>query len=150
MPKITFVNEKLELDVAEGANLRSAARKAGIALHGVALTILNPISNVVNCRGNGLCGTCRVLVNEGTENLSPKTTIEQANLSAHPESLLPALEDDSEIRLACQCAVQGDCSILTHPPYTRVSENFWHKPYPSEDAVPHESPTMMRSARSSS
>ena len=31
MPKVTFVNEKQEIEVAEGANLRSEATKAGVA-----------------------------------------------------------------------------------------------------------------------
>src|SRR5260370_39776191 len=41
MPKVTFVNEKQEIEVPQGSNLRTEARKAGIAVHGMALSLLN-------------------------------------------------------------------------------------------------------------
>src|SRR5437870_5492451 len=98
MPKVIFVNEKQEIDVPQGSTLRTEARKAGIAIHGTVLSFLNPVTNVLNCRGNGLCGTCRVLVKKGMENLSPKTFIEKANLAAHPESMMVGIGHEEEIR----------------------------------------------------
>ena len=56
MPKVTFVNEKnekQEVEVPQGSNLRKEARKAGIPIHGMALSLLNPVANVLNCMGNG-------------------------------------------------------------------------------------------------
>lgn len=132
MPKVTFVNEKQEIDVPAGANLRKEARKAGVAIHGVALSLLNPVANVLNCMGNGMCGTCRVLVKKGMENLSAKGLIEKANLAAHPETMLVAIGNEQEIRLACQVTVNGDCTIETHPSINWDGENFWQKPYPNK------------------
>jgi len=138
MPKVTFVNEKIDLEVPQGSNLRKEARKAGIAVHGMALSVIdpfgiaNPVSNVLNCQGNGLCGTCRVLVKKGMENLGPRTLIEKANLAAHPESMLIAIGHEQEIRLACQVTVNGDCTIETHPSINWNGENFWQKPYPNK------------------
>ncbi len=132
MPKVSFVNEKQDIEVEVGANLRAEARKAGIAIHGTVMSFLNPVTNVLNCRGNGLCGTCRVLVKKGMENLSPKTTIEKIHLAAHPETRLVSIGQEEEIRLACQVKVQGDCTIETHPQLNWHGENFWQKPYPNK------------------
>jgi len=80
MPKVVFVSEKKEIDVPAGSNLREEARKAGIAVYA-------GVDRYLNCRGLGLCGTCRVLVKKGMENLSPKTVMERLNLNAHPLTL---------------------------------------------------------------
>jgi ferredoxin len=132
MPKVIFVNEKREIEVPAGSNLRKEARKAGIAIHGMALSLLNPVTQVLNCMGNGMCGTCRVLVKKGMENLSPKTFMEKVNLTAHPESMLVAIGHEEEIRLACQVTVNGDCTVETHPSINWDGENFWQKPYPNK------------------
>jgi ferredoxin len=125
MPKVIFVNEKRELEVVEGANLRKEARAAGIEVHGA-------VESYVNCRGNGMCGTCRVLVKKGMENLNKKTLRERVNLSAHPVSLLAAIGHENEMRLACQVSVHGDCTVETHPAFNWSGENFWQKPYPNK------------------
>lgn len=132
MPKVVFVNEKQELEVPAGANLRQEARKAGIAIHGTILSFLNPVTNVLNCRGNGLCGTCRVLVKKGMENLGPKSLIEKIHLRAHPETMLVGIGNEEELRLACQVTVNGDCTVETHPSLNWSGENFWQKPYPNK------------------
>src|SRR5437763_8027327 len=41
MPKVTFVNEKVELEVPAGANLRQEAMKAGIDVYGGLKRYLN-------------------------------------------------------------------------------------------------------------
>jgi ferredoxin len=125
MPKIVFVNEKKEIDVPVGANLRKEARAAGVEVHGT-------IESYLNCMGNGLCGTCRVLVKKGMENLSPKTLMERINLSMHPVSLLARIGHEDELRLSCQVQVNGDCTIETHPAFNWSGENFWQKPYPNK------------------
>ena len=125
MPKVFFVNEKKEIEVAEGANLRQEARAAGVEVHGM-------IESYLNCRGNGLCGTCRVLIKKGMENLRPKTRMERFNLAAHPLSMLAAIGNEDEIRLSCQVQVNGDCTVETHPAFNWKGENFWQKPYPNK------------------
>jgi ferredoxin len=125
MPKVTFVTEKKEIEVPQGANLRQEAQKAGIELyHGP--------HKYLNCRGLGLCGTCRVLVKSGMENLAPKSFIEKVNLNLHPVTALAYIGHEDEMRLACQTRVNGDCSVVTQPAMNLYGENFWQKPYPNK------------------
>ena len=74
MPKVVFVSEKKEIEVPEGANLRDAARKAGVEVY-------RGLARFLNCFGHGTCGTCRVLVKKGMENLSPKGMLERFTLA---------------------------------------------------------------------
>jgi ferredoxin len=121
MPKVFFVNEKREIEVPEGKNLREAARENGIDVYPW-------LHRLLNCRGLGLCGTCRVLVKKGMENLSPKGRLERIKLS----TMLSAIGHEDEMRLSCQVKVNGDCSIVTKPPLNLSGENFWQKPYPNK------------------
>lgn len=125
MPKVVFVNEKTEIEVPAGANLREEARKAGIQIY-------KGLDRYLNCRGFGLCGTCRVLVKKGMENLNPKTFLERVNLNLHPLSMLAAIGHENEMRLSCQVQVNSDCTIETHPAFNWSGENFWQKPYPNK------------------
>lgn len=125
MPKITFVNEKIELEVIAGANLRKEALKAGIGLY-------KGLTKYLNCRGLGMCGTCRVLVKKGMENLSPKSFMEKLNFNLHPMTMLAAIGHEEEMRLGCQVTVNGDCTIETTPGFNWSGENFWQKPYPNK------------------
>jgi ferredoxin len=125
MPKVTFVKEKKEVEVPAGANLRLEALKAGVSVY-------PPLNHYINCMGFGLCGTCRILVKKGMENLSPKTFIERANLNAHPLTMLAAIGHENEIRLSCQVQVNGDCTIETKPAFNLNGENFWQRPYPNK------------------
>jgi ferredoxin len=121
MPKIKFVNEKQEIEVPEGANLRLEAMKAGIQVY-------ENIHKLLNCRGLGLCGTCKVLVKSGKEHLSAKTGIERFTLAR----MLSTIGHEDDMRLSCQCKVQGDCEIITRPGFNWSGENFWQKPYPNK------------------
>jgi ferredoxin len=145
MPKVVFVNEKKEIEVPEGANLREEARKAGIEIY-------KGLDRYLNCRGLGLCGTCRVLVKKGMENLGPKgMTPEQfkeyrekvAKGEAKPNRktfmerltlgrMLSAIGHEDDMRLSCQVQVFGDCSVETRPSFNWSGENFWQKPYPNK------------------
>ena len=80
-----------------GANLRDVALQNGIDLY------VFP-NNVFNCRGNGLCGTCRVKV-DNPRALSPRTRSDERKC---------AWEGD-EYRLSCQTRVLGDVSVVTNP-----------------------------------
>jgi ferredoxin len=121
MPKVVFVNEKRELEVPAGANLRAEARKAGIELY-------RGLSRYLNCLGHGTCGTCRVLVKKGMENLSPKGRMERFTLAR----MLATVGHEDEMRLSCQVQVHGDCTVETQPSFNWSGENFWQKPYPNK------------------
>jgi len=121
MPKVVFVNEKKEIEVPEGANLREEARKAGIQVY-------SGLARYLNCFGHGTCGTCRVLVKKGIENLSPKGRLERFTLWR----MLSTIGYEDEMRLSCQVNVLGDCTIETKPAFNWSGENFWQKPYPNK------------------
>ena len=96
-PKIVLEDLGRALTVPSGANLREALLDADVTLYPF-------VSAVANCRGHGLCGTCRVKVTAGEDNLTPRTGAEMKKLRKRPD-----------LRLACQVAVRGDCSVLTLP-----------------------------------
>jgi len=121
MPKVTIANEKKEIEVPAGANLREELRKAGIPVY-------RGLSRFLNCHGLGLCGTCRVLVKKGMENLTPKTRRERFKLA----TAIASIGHEDEMRLSCQVQVQGDCTIETRPAPNLYGENFWQKPYPNK------------------
>jgi ferredoxin len=125
MPKITFVSEKREIEVPEGANLRQEAMKAGIGIY-------KGLHQYVNCLGHGLCGTCKVLVKKGMENLSPKTVLERFTLATSPTTMLGIVGHEEEMRLSCRVQVRGDCTIETRPAFNWSGDNFWQKPYPNK------------------
>jgi 2Fe-2S ferredoxin len=124
MPKITFVNDKKDIEVPAGANLRQEAMKAGVQIYGGPFGI----DKYLNCRGLGLCGTCRVLVKKGAENLSAKGLKERLKLG----TMMSSVGHEDEMRLACQTQVNGDCSIETRPVLNLYGDNFWQKPYPNK------------------
>ena len=125
MPKVVFVNEKKEIEVPPGANLRQEARQAGIQVY-------RGLDKYLNCRGLGLCGTCRVLVKKGMENLSKKTFLEKFTVATAPTAAFAVVGHEDELRLACQCKVNGDCAIETRPPFNWSGDNFWQKPFPNK------------------
>jgi ferredoxin len=125
MPKVVIVNEKKEIEIPVGSNLRKEVRKAGIELY-------PGLAKYVNCRGLGACGTCKVYVKKGMENLSGKSLIEKLNLNFHPMTAFASIGHEDEIRLSCQVTVNGDCSIETQPAFNMSGENFWQKPYPNK------------------
>lgn len=125
MPKITFTKEKQEVEVPAGTNLRKAAQQAGIELY-------PSLHKYLNCRGLGQCGTCRVLVKKGIENVSPKGVMEKINFTLHPITSFAAIGHETEMRLSCQVTVNGDCSVETQPAFNMDGVNFWQKPYPNK------------------
>ena len=114
MPTITFTNEKKEIQVPAGANLRKEALQAGVNLYPA-------VNKVVNCHGFGTCGTCRVLVTKGMENTSPKGLIESGLLAVS----LAYIGNEETMRLACQTRVNGDITVTTCPPVNLYGDNFF-------------------------
>ena len=107
MPKVKFYKEKLEVEVAEGANLREVARKAGVEIY-------PGINKVLNCLGNSSCGSCRVLVINGTvKNTSTRTFLERMRFKLSYLNI----GDEEELRLSCQTRVLGDIEVFTKPAF---------------------------------
>lgn len=98
MPNIKFVKENQEIVAADGANLRFKALENGVDLYTFT-------GKMMNCGGYGQCGTCVVEIVEGSENLSPRTDVENRKLKKKP----------ANYRLACQTLVNGPVAVVTKP-----------------------------------
>lgn len=105
MPVVTLVNEGRTLDLAEGTNLRKALLKNGISPY-------VGKDKLLNCLGNGLCGTCRVEVVDG-KGAPAMTAMEEAALLGLAPFYARAVPKNT--RLACRIAVAKDMSIKTYP-----------------------------------
>src|SRR5689334_18073152 len=125
MPKVVFVNEKKEIEVPQGANLRREAIKAGIELYA------GP-HRYLNCRGLGACGTCRVLIKDGMGHLDQRTRVQKINLDVQPLTPFAYIGHGDEVRLSCQVQVNGDCSVVTKPASNLSGETVGAKPYPNK------------------
>ncbi len=106
MPVLTLVNEGKTLDVPEGANLRKSLLKNGISPY-------IGKDKILNCLGNGLCGTCRVEIVDG-KNAPAMSALEESSLTG----LVPfyARQIPKNVRLACRISVMKDMAIKTYPP----------------------------------
>jgi ferredoxin len=114
MAIIKFVNEKKEIQVPEGTNLRAEAMRAGVGLY-------PGVNKVLNCHGFGHCGSCRVLITKGMENASPMGLFERLRLRMS----LAYIGNEKAMRLACQTRVNGDIEVQTQPPLNLYGENFF-------------------------
>jgi len=98
MSKVRFIREGVEAFAAPGENLRLKAIENNVDLYTF-------IGKIKCCGGYGQCSTCIVEVVQGSENLSPRTSVEERRFRKSPDSY----------RLACQTLVNGDVSIITKP-----------------------------------
>jgi ferredoxin len=114
MPTIKFVNEKKEIQVPEGANLRTEAMRAGVGVY-------RGINKIFNCHGLGTCGTCRVLVTKGMENITRMGFKERVRLKFS----MAYIGNEQSMRLACQTRVLGDVEVQTRPELNLYGENFF-------------------------
>ncbi len=121
MPKITVAAEKKEIEVKPGSDMRTELRTAGVEVY-------SGIKKYLNCMGMGLCGECRVLVKKGMENVSPKGFLEKVTLGR----MLSAIGHEHEMRLSCQCTVNGDCTVEVRPEMNWSGETFWERKYPNK------------------
>jgi ferredoxin len=123
MPTIHFVTEKKQVQVADGANLRTEALRAGVKLYngingyGAGFNA----SLVGNCHGWGHCGTCRVLITKGRENVSPAPITERLRMSLS----MARIGHEETMRLACCTKVHGDVEVVTCPELNLTGENFF-------------------------
>lgn len=97
MPKLYYSREFKEITADEGRDLRTIAAENGIQIYG-------GLHQLLNCRGRGLCGTCKVRVKPQSV-CSPRTGAELAKLP----------QTDDTVRLACQVFVFGDAEVQTFP-----------------------------------
>lgn len=96
-PTVRFEDRELTCEV--GDELRSVLLAAeGYSPH-------NDVTQVANCGGNGLCGTCAVDVEGEVDEMGSR---EKRRLS------LPPHDEESGLRLSCQTHVQGDVTVRKH------------------------------------
>lgn len=98
MLDVTFEKQNRTLTVEPGANLREAAiaAKLGVYAH---------VFKLLNCRGRGLCATCRVEIVSGQ--VAERNEVENKNLAR-------ALKKNPNLRLACQISVEDNLVVRTH------------------------------------
>ncbi len=94
--------------VEEGLSIRSAARDLGVEIESI-------------CAENATCGKCMVLIEEGRfekynidsrrDNVSPVTNEEAAYFARRPKLLKDKGWEVGQVRLSCQCKIQGDVLI---------------------------------------
>jgi ferredoxin len=129
MPIIKFVKEKKEIEVPAGANLRAEAVNAGINLNTGVNGIGASVNKWVNCGGLGLCGSCRILIKKGMENLNPLTANEKFKFNyavvPDPMPVLAFIGNEDKMRLACACTVNGDVEVESSPEFNLFGENFF-------------------------
>ena len=90
MPVVTFVRDHITVEVKKGTQVPHIVDDCGASLP-------------FGCR-MGSCGTCRCIIEEGIENLNPRTQAE--------EDLFETLTSVGEKeRLGCQLIVYGDVKI---------------------------------------
>lgn len=90
---VTFKPENKKVFVEKGASIKDACEKLGVNLR-------------FDCGGKGLCGKCKILI-ENCDNLSSLTTIEKEHLSSD--------EVKQGFRLACCTKIFGDVVVWILP-----------------------------------
>jgi ferredoxin len=127
MPIVNFVNEKKQVEVPEGANLRQEALKAGIKLYNGLNGYGAKANELLNCHGFGLCGTCRVFITKGIEHARPMGAVEKFTFKYNPVSLahFAYIGNEDKMRLACRTQVMGDMDVVTRPPLDLTGESFF-------------------------
>lgn len=95
MLEIYFEEQNRTIQVEPGSNLRQAAIDNKISIY-------PHIRKILNCRGRGLCASCRVKIVSGT--VDPRNEVEQDKLK----------KADPEVRLACQITVQDNLVVKSH------------------------------------
>jgi ferredoxin len=100
MPLVFFERQGKTVSVNAGWNLRKLALKNGIKVY-------QGLDKVFNCRGNGLCGTCKVEVFPAQpEFINPRTAMEEKKLASY---------NNPHLRLSCQVKVHGSLRVKTYP-----------------------------------
>ena len=128
MPVIKFVKEKKEIEVPVGANLRQEAIRAGVNLYQGLNGMGAGMNKLVNCRGLGTCGTCRVNILKGMENTNQMGLIEKSKFKVPLPDPVPPLAyigNEDTMRLACKTKINGDVEVETGPELNLFGDNFF-------------------------
>ena len=98
MLEVRFENHHRTIQVEPGGNLREAAieAKLGIYAH---------IFKLLNCRGRGLCSSCRVEILSGQ--VADRNEVENKKLAK-------ALQKNPNLRLSCQITVENNLVVRSH------------------------------------
>ncbi|MFA5793089.1 MAG: 2Fe-2S iron-sulfur cluster-binding protein [Candidatus Gracilibacteria bacterium] len=86
MPKVKNLTTGAIAECKSGENFRDVAQK-------------NNLGIPFGCE-NGICSTCLIRIKNGSDNLGPKTEQEEFTLDTRGCS--------PDMRLACQCQINGD------------------------------------------
>lgn len=86
MPRVTFEDESKSGEFPAGKTMLSIAGELGVKVSQV-------------CGGDGACGTCRIEICQGWQNLTPPT----------PDETYKELE--APYRLSCQAKLAGDVVV---------------------------------------
>lgn len=127
MATVKFVNDKKEIQVPEGTNLRKAALAARVNLYNGINGIGSSVNKILNCHGLGLCGTCVVTIAKGMENTSKMGVRERLAFKGIPTpgAALHYIGNEGSMRLACMTRVNGDVEVITKPDLNLFGENFF-------------------------
>ena len=100
MPLVFFEREGKTVSINAGWNLRKLAKANGVSIY-------RGINKIFNCRGLGLCGTCKVEVFVGEMGaVNPRTAMEEKQLKKF---------SNPNLRLSCQVRVHGNMRVKTQP-----------------------------------
>ena len=91
-PKINFVKPLEAIECSTGSNLMATLNEHEV-----------PVAS--SCKGDGICGRCRIKVLEGSKNLSEINAREKVLRNTHNLS--------SNERISCQTFVNGDVTVDT-------------------------------------
>jgi len=90
MPKLTYADEKREVEFSEAQSILEISNE-------------NQVEHLHVCGGLGRCSTCRVQILNGLENCSERSQKEQL--------IADKLDFPDDVRLACQTLLSGDAKI---------------------------------------
>ena len=99
MPTVYLFREGITWEAEPGENLRALAIRAGVELY-------RSFHKLLNCKGKGKCGSCRVEVSIPAAVLPDERTPSE-------RKFLDDKFSDSTTRLACQVCVRVEMSVLT-------------------------------------
>ncbi len=84
--KVTFIPDNKSVVVEKGRTILSAALSAGIKIDS-------------SCSGDGICGRCKVIVNQG-------------QVKTQPHGMITAQEKKNNVYLACLTTIQSDLEVV--------------------------------------
>ncbi|MFQ5751755.1 MAG: hypothetical protein ACE5HI_07145 [bacterium] len=96
MPSIEFQEADVTVTAPKGTDIRKIAHKNKVSVYG-------GVNKFLNCRGFGLCGTDRIMV-QPKDCVSPPTWKEKLHFGDNPK-----------MRLACQAKLMDDALVSIAP-----------------------------------